>query len=288
MKNSTPNDTSKDSSFPLSKRGRALTECHPFPTYLQEHFARVDSRYDPKNNPNGYIDLCIAENKLVWKLLKPKLQAQRAVPHSALCYDSMSGSIDFRKKLGRFMGEHFLGRVFEPEQIAVLAGAGSVLELLFYVLGDPDDGVLVPTPSYAGFWADLETRDALRIIPVHGSSDDGFQLTCEQLERTLAAADRPVKALLFTTPSNPLGRVYTPYEIGQVISWAQERGLHVVFDEIYALSVFGDRQFTSCAQVQAFLGDNVHIVWAFSKDFGASGLRCGVLVSENQALLRAS
>jgi aspartate/methionine/tyrosine aminotransferase len=61
----------------------------------------------------------------------------------------------------------------------------------------------------------------------------------------------------------------------------------VVFDEIYALSVFGDRPFTSCATVLPSLGEHVHIVWAFSKDFGASGLRCGVLVSENEAVNRA-
>ena len=58
----------------------------------------------------------------------------------------------------------------------------------------------------------------------------------------------------------------------------------MVFDEIYALSVFGDRAFTSCAALRTSLGERVHIVWAFSKDFGASGLRCGVLVSENRAV----
>jgi len=58
----------------------------------------------------------------------------------------------------------------------------------------------------------------------------------------------------------------------------------VIFDEIYALSVFGERSFTSCAELRPSLGERVHIVWAFSKDFGASGLRCGVLVSENRAV----
>jgi 1-aminocyclopropane-1-carboxylate synthase len=81
--------------------------------------------------------------------------------------------------------------------------------------------------------------------------------------------------------------MYSPGEIEEVMRWAQGAGIHVVFDEIYALSVFAERSFTSCAHVAAGLGDSVHIVWAFSKDFGASGLRCGVLISENEALLRA-
>jgi aspartate/methionine/tyrosine aminotransferase len=61
----------------------------------------------------------------------------------------------------------------------------------------------------------------------------------------------------------------------------------VVLDEIYALSVHGARPFTSGARVVPRLGPTRHIVWAFSKDFAASGLRCGVLISENEAVLAA-
>jgi 1-aminocyclopropane-1-carboxylate synthase len=182
------------------------------------------------------------------------------------------------------MGRTFLCREFHPEQISVLAGAGSVLEFLFHAIGDPGDGVLVPTPSYAGFWMDLELRADLTIVPVHRSSDDDFRLTPELLDRALADAGRPVKALLFTSPDNPLGTVPSREEISQVLAWANDHELHAVFDEIYALSVFGERSFTSCAELLPSLGERVHIVWAFSKDFGASGLRCGVLVSENPAI----
>ncbi|MEJ2190499.1 MAG: aminotransferase class I/II-fold pyridoxal phosphate-dependent enzyme [Acidobacteriota bacterium] len=177
-----------------------------------------------------------------------------------------------------------LGREFAPEQISALAGAGSVLEILFYALGDPGDGVLVPTPSYAGFWLDLELRDGLTIVPVHRSIDDGFRLTPELLDRALAGAGRPVKALLFTSPDNPLGTIASREEVGEVLAWAQEHDLHVVMDEVYALSVFGGREFTSSSQLVDELGERMHIVWAFSKDFGASGLRCGVLISENEAV----
>jgi aspartate/methionine/tyrosine aminotransferase len=97
-------------------------------------------------------------------------------------------------------------------------------------------------------------------------------------------ADRPIRALLFTNPDNPLGRVASAAEVDAILDWAEHRRVHVVVDEIYALSVFGERSFVSCAERRPVLGDRVHIVWAFSKDFGASGLRCGVLVSENEAV----
>jgi aspartate/methionine/tyrosine aminotransferase len=268
----------------LSRRARAMLAGQVMPDYLIRHFEGSKDPYHATANPDGYIGLCVAENKLVGDLVADRINRVREAPTSVLGYDAMTGSLRFREQLGRFMGRTFLGRVFPPEQISVLAGAGSVLEILFHAIGDRGDGVLVPTPSYAGFWMDLELRNRLKIVPVHTRADDGFRLTPDLLDRTLAAADRPVKVLLLTTPDNPLGRVYAAGELEEILGWAEGRGLHVVVDEIYALSVFGEKPFTSCASLRPSLGDRIHIVWAFSKDFGASGLRCGVLVSENRAV----
>ena len=271
----------------LSKRGERLVASPPLPEYIQENFARVGESCHPVSNPDGYVSMCIAENKLTWDLLEPKMAECRAISQSAVGYDDMIGSSSFREELARFMGRNFLGREISPDQVAVLSGAGSVLELLFYAICDPGDGVLVPTPSYAGFWADLETRDELAIVPVHCSSEDGFQLTRALLDNALESAGRPVTALLFTTPNNPLGWVYGSDGIEDILGWAEERDIHVVFDEVYALSVFGDHPFVSVASLRSALGDKLHVVWAFSKDFAMSGLRCGVLITENEAVLRA-
>lgn len=266
----------------LSTRGRALLSQPPMPAYIGAHFERVGDVWTP-DNPDGYIPLCIAENGLMWDALLPRL-ADVDVPARVLGYDVMIGSAHFREQLASFLGEHLLERPVSAEQIAVLAGAGTVLEMLFHGIADAGDAVLVPTPSYAGFWADLETRDGLHIVPVTTSAENDFALTIDALDAALVGSPHPVRALLFTTPDNPLGRVYSRQEIVAVRDWATERGLHVVFDEIYGLSVHGGAPFVSVASLGA-LGDFTHIVWAFSKDFGASGLRCGVLISENSSVI---
>ncbi len=266
----------------LSTRGRALLSQPPLPAYISAHFERVTDPWTSEN-PGGYIPLCIAENGLMWDTLLPRL-SQVDVPAHALGYDLMIGSARFRQQLASFLGDRLLGRPVSAEHLAVLAGAGTVLEMLFHGIADAGDGVLVPTPSYAGFWADLETRDGLHIVPVPTSSETDFTLTIEALEAALSGSPHPVRALVFTSPDNPLGRVYTREELEAVRDWATARRLHVVFDEIYGLSVYGDVPFTSVAALGA-LGEFTHIVWAFSKDFGASGLRCGVLISENNSIL---
>lgn len=270
----------------LSRRGRELADSPPLPEYIAEHFARAGEPWHADENPDGYVGMCLAENKLLNARLAAQL-AQYSSAATALGYDAMTGNLEFRQELARFMGRTFLGREFPPAELAVLAGAGSVLELLFHVICDAGDAVLVPTPSYAGFWADLETRDELRIVTVDCASDDDFRLTSDALDAAFARAERPVRALLFTTPNNPLGRIYSREEILEVVNWTRAKGIHLVVDEIYALSVFGERAFVSAASLVPTLGDDIHIVWAFSKDFGASGLRCGVLVSENPSVLNA-
>ncbi len=98
----------------------------------------------------------------------------RDIPHSAICYDEMIGSDRFRTRLAGFMGRTFLGRSLDPARVIVLAGGGSVLETLFYALGDPGDGVLVPTPSYSGFWPDLEVATGWALCRCIARRTTGF------------------------------------------------------------------------------------------------------------------
>ncbi len=275
------------SSSSLSERGRRLVEAPTTPQYFRVHSERAAAPYDAGSRPAGYIPLCVAENALVFDLLRAKMDGCRNVTAPWLGYQSMTGAPEFKERLARFMSRKILGREIQPEHVAALAGAGSVLEILFHALADRGDSVLVPTPSYAGFWGDLETRDEISIAPVHTTSAEGFRLTPARLEQALRESRRRVRALLFTSPNNPLGTVYRPDELEAILGFAEGAGIHVVFDEIYALSVFGKTPFTSVATLRPSLGDFVHIVWAFSKDFAASGLRCGTLVSENRDVMAA-
>lgn len=271
----------------LSKRATKLATTSRLEEYITAHFERVDDLWDAEANPDGYIPMAIAENKLVWDLLRPRFDECRDLEHRSIGYDDMRGSVDFRETLARFLGRKLFGGVVAPESIAVVNGAGSALELIFWALCDPGDGVLVPTPSYQGFWMDLETRNELSIVPVHTSSADGFELTPDLLDAAIAGAGRPVKALLYTNPNNPIGRIDPPEKVDELLTWAETRGVHLVADEIFALSNFGGSPFVSAAELRPDMGDWLHLIWAFSKDFAVSGLRSGVIYSHNEMLHRA-
>ncbi|NOX21527.1 MAG: aminotransferase class I/II-fold pyridoxal phosphate-dependent enzyme [Actinobacteria bacterium] len=265
---------------PLSRRGSKLSDTSPMPEYIQAHFDRVDQEYSSASE--RYVGLAVAENKLVWDLLEPVINDPRDVPARAAGYDDMVGSEAFRTTLASFASEHIWGREVDASQVIALAGAGAVLELLFHVLGDPGDGVLVPTPSYAGFWMDIESRDGMVVVPVHSRAETGFTLSVADLQAAYDGADVPVRVLLLTNPVNPTGRILSTDEIRNAVAWARSVGVHIVINEIYALSTHGDTPFVPTGSVIDDVGDDMHFVWAFSKDFAMSGFRCGVMTSQNE------
>ena len=101
----------------------------------------------------------------------------------------------------------------------------------------------------------------------------------------------PPKAIIITNPNNPLGKIYTKNELLIFINYCNMKSIHLIVDEIYALSVFdddvnNDDKFHSVTTIlENKLNDNVHVIWGLSKDFGVSGLRAGFLYTQNKLLL---
>lgn len=269
---------------PLSNRGESLADVSPVPTYITEHLERLtDSAHD---DPDGYIGLAIAQNLLMWDILEPQINRNRNVSPASIAYGDTTGSLELREQVASFGSRHIWGRPVDADEVVLFAGAGAILEMLFFVLADPGEGILVPTPSYAFYWADLETRDGLAIVPVHTSSSDDFRLTPELLEAAASTSDVPITALLLTNPANPTGAIALPDDMAACIEWARARGIHIVVNGVYALSTHSERPYEPLASI-VDIGDDIHEIWAFSKDFSMSGLRVGVLTSTNKDVLSA-
>ena len=140
---------------------------------------------------------------------------------------------------------------------------------------------------YAAFDADLKITAGLCTVPVH-SSNPLVGPTPDDLDQAAASAEAKglrVRLLLVTNPNNPLGTIYPPELIRSTIDWARSRKMHTIIDEVYALSVHGSTFESALRTLDNDLGNDVHHVWALSKDFGSSGFRIGTLYSQNLQLL---
>lgn len=278
----------------VSKRARQLIK--PPLGYIQHLVKALDNQYHPISNPKGAVLCAVAENKLCSQMLMEKLSViTRDAPPHLLNYTSTFGLPSFRTALSNFMADYlFDGTVVDPANLVVASGCVALLVSLSLLLFDEGDAVLIPAPYYPAFDNDFLNFANVKVLPVHGQHSSDSRpfgvLTMESLELGLAAADRPVKAILLTNPSNPLGTLYSEDELRTVIDFCRNHKLHLIMDDVYALSMLVENQANYVSVVNMLhneLGDYVHILWSFSKDIGASGFRVGVLYTQNKSLLAA-
>mmetsp|Transcript_25582 Transcript_25582/g.39327 ORF Transcript_25582/g.39327 Transcript_25582/m.39327 type:complete len:398 (+) Transcript_25582:323-1516(+) len=220
------------------------------------------------------------------------------------CYNSFLGLPVAREAVAYFLAKRFLFpeksgmapeealQHVDSQHVVLGSGCGSLLSHLFFCLGEEGDGVLIPAPYYAAFENDIKLVAGCRPLPVK-MAKPALGPTPEDLEAVFLKAQREgisVKFLLLTNPNNPLGVIYRPDVVMETIKWARRKGLSIVADEIYALSThkaLGHGFQSIMKLLNNNLGDDVHMIWGLSKDFGASGFRVGVLYTQNSVLLES-
>eukprot|EP00930_Biecheleria_cincta_P058847 TRINITY_DN44644_c0_g1_i1.p1 TRINITY_DN44644_c0_g1~~TRINITY_DN44644_c0_g1_i1.p1 ORF type:complete len:495 (-),score=59.91 TRINITY_DN44644_c0_g1_i1:442-1761(-) len=257
---------------------------------------------------DGFAFMALAENRLMWDRLKPRvMSAMQNLPDSAFAYIPMQGQVVLRQALSQFLERRVMKVPVPPKELVCGTGVSAILSNLFYCICDDGDTVLIPSPYYSAFDSDLRAFCNLhrRLVPLDLDPSSDYRLTAQALEcayhKAYCATGRAPKALLLTNPHNPLGRIAHREELEEVLEWCTGKGMHLVSDEIYALSCFGEEMrgsgrrvavgshsFVSIAEIcKGKLGDNVHIIWGVSKDFGMAGVRVGMLWTQNGLLLEA-
>jgi aspartate/methionine/tyrosine aminotransferase len=166
------------------------------------------------------------------------------------------------------------GFAAEPQQVVITNGGKQAVYLTCQALLDPGDEVLLPAPYWVTYPEAVKLSDAVSvIIPTDDST--GYRVTVEQLE---AARTECTKMLIFCSPSNPSGSVYTSDEIRTIGNWAVEHGIWVMTDEIYEHLVYGDAKFSSMPVEVPELAEHCVIVNGVAKTFAMTGWRVGWLI----------
>ena len=290
----------------LSHRGQTAAK-----TPLRADFALLDeatqNEYHPKDNPTGAIPLCIAENTIGWEPLRDRLQqiaATTTTPDWVTSYTAILGHPEFRKVLAGFLSKHLGGNELNPETLAISAGATATIEITAMLLADPGDVAVIPAPGYTAYTPDIGNRAGLERydlqLPAPEDHPGTYALSTAALDRAYAELGERFKLLILTQPNNPTGQVFTEDQIFRAVTWCEERKIHCIVNEIYAMSLIdqdhpdlrgdyeGRQWFVSCLpQLESRGSDYFHWWYSFSKDFGLSGFRVGALYTKNEALIKA-
>lgn len=200
-----------------------------------------------------------------------KEAAKEALDAGYTKYTPVSGHKDFVDAIiTKFKRDNNLD--FKPENIVVSCGAKQSINNLMNALVDPGDEVIIFTPYWVSYF-DITTMVGGVPVCLKASIENDFKVTPEQLRE--AITDK-TKLIIFSSPCNPTGSVYSEdelYALAKVIDEKQD--LFVISDEIYEYINFGDKH-ASIGAIN-FMKDQVATVNGMAKGFSMTGWRIGYI-----------
>ncbi|MDE0928897.1 MAG: pyridoxal phosphate-dependent aminotransferase [Acidimicrobiales bacterium] len=152
------------------------------------------------------------------------------------------------------------------------------------VLLDPGDEVLLPAPYWTTYPESIALAGGVA-VPLLTDTAAGFKVTVDQLE---AARTERTKALMFVSPSNPTGVVYSLEEIQAIGRWCVEHGIWVIADEIYEHLTYDGHEHHSIRAAVPELADTCLIVNGVAKTYAMTGWRVGWMIGPEDAIKAAT
>src|SRR3954470_18000989 len=149
------------------------------------------------------------------------------------------------------------------QQVVVTNGGKQAIYEAFATMLDPGDEVIVPAPYWTTYPEAIQLAGGVA-VPVLADETQEYKVTVAQLEA--ARTDRS-KVLLFVSPSNPTGAVYSSDEIRAIGQWVEDHELWVLTDEIYEHLVYDGVDTGSIAALCPFLRDSCVIVNGVAKTY---------------------
>jgi aspartate/methionine/tyrosine aminotransferase len=176
------------------------------------------------------------------------------------------------------------GYVVEPSQVLVTNGGKQAVYEAFATLLDPGDEVLLPTPYWTTYPEAIRLAGGVPVEVVADESQD-YLVSVEQLND---ARTERTKVLLFCSPSNPTGAVYSAEQVEQIGRWASEYGLWVVTDEIYEHLTYDGAEAVSLPVAVPAIADRCIVLNGVAKTYAMTGWRVGWMLGPTDVVKAAT
>ena len=186
-------------------------------------------------------------------------------------YPPVNGYLDLRKAIvEKFRAEN--GLEYTPDQIVVSNGAKQSIINVMMSLINPGDEVVVFSPYWVSYTAAIELAEGTPVL-IKGALEDDFKATAQQLRDAITPKTR---AIIFSSPCNPTGSVFTKEELEKIAEVVLEHeGIYVMSDEIYEHINYTDAH----ASIGAVAGmaERTITINGMAKGFAMTGWRVGYI-----------
>ena len=170
------------------------------------------------------------------------------------------------------------------DQVLVTNGGKQSVYQAFASIIDPGDEVILPSPFWTTYPEAIKLAGG-KSVEVFADESQNYLVTVEQLE---AARTPKTKALLFCSPSNPTGSVYSPEQAKAIGEWALKNNVWVISDEIYEHLLYDGATAPSLPVLVPGLADTCIIVNGVAKTYAMTGWRVGWMVGPKDVIKAAT
>ncbi|MCK5542218.1 MAG: pyridoxal phosphate-dependent aminotransferase [Desulfobacterales bacterium] len=184
-------------------------------------------------------------------------------------YTHSLGDIRLREAISQWHKDKY-NTIVNPDNILVTSGTSPAMLLLFSVLVNPGDEVIISDPHYACYPNFIKFSGAIPVtVPVY--ENEGFQYTPDAIKAKITPK---TKAILINSPSNPTGNIMSKKRMEEISTLAGKEGIYIISDEIYHGLVYEgiEHSILECTE-------NAFVFNGFSKLFAMTGLRLGYLIA---------
>ena len=194
----------------------------------------------------------------------------RSLAQGETHYTSNHGIFELRKAIANNL-ERLYGVSYSPvDEIVATVGVSEALYLTFSALLDHGDEVIIPTPCFVSYQAEVLLAGG-KPVEVFTNMEDDFQPTPALIEKAITPK---TKAILLGYPNNPTGAVAKRENLEAIAKLASEHDLVVISDEIYDRLVYGGQEHV-CFPSLPDMHDRTILLGGFSKDYAMTGWRIG-------------
>jgi aspartate/methionine/tyrosine aminotransferase len=170
------------------------------------------------------------------------------------------------------------------DQVLVTNGGKQSVYQAFASIIDPGDEVILPSPFWTTYPEAIKLAGG-KSVEVFADESQNYLVTVEQLE---AARTPKTKALLFCSPSNPTGSVYTPAQAKAIGEWALKNNIWVISDEIYEHLLYDGATAPSLPVLVPGLADTCIIINGVAKTYAMTGWRVGWMIGPKDVIKAAT
>jgi aspartate aminotransferase len=174
--------------------------------------------------------------------------------------------------------------VITADQVLVTNGGKQSVYQSFASIIDPGDEVILPAPYWTTYPECIKLAGGVS-VEVFADESQNYLVSVEQLE---AARTPKTKALLFCSPSNPTGSVYSAEQVKAIGQWALEHGIWIISDEIYEHLLYDGATAPSLPVVVPELADQTIIINGVAKTYAMTGWRVGWMIGPKDVIKAAT